>query len=210
MGYYVKQGQSSMFQYLKLKDEECQILKEISMLKKNKKEKIVQKIKRKGINPIVISRKIKQDLDFIEILNNYDITIFDGKWFMQYILQEIIDYLKDKTKNIDEITILTNDLTDEVRQNIRKFANKYKKIRIVTNHLERFRSVEEELLEKCGIPIITTNNKRKALIKSGLIINFDFVQETINQYNINENAIIINLNSKIKVNKKRFSRNYNN
>ena len=52
--------------------------------------------------------------------------------------------------------------------------------------------------------MIITNNKRKALSKSELIVNFDFVQEVINQYNIVENATIINLNDKIKINEKRF------
>lgn len=207
MGYYIKQGQSSMFQYIKLIEEECQILKPIFNITKKKKEKVVQKIKRRGISQAVISREIKQDLEFVELLHNYDIVIFDGKWLMQYMLQEIIDYLKEKQKveNTDEITILANDLTNEVKQNIKRFANTYKKIRIVTNHLEKFKRVEEELFESNGIPIIISNNKRKVLAKSELIINFDFVQETINQYNIYENAVIINLDDKIKINKKRFS-----
>lgn len=204
MGYYIRQGQSSIFQHIKLIGEECQILKLITNITKSKKEKVVQKIKRKGINQVVLSKELKQNKEFIELLNNYDIIIFDGKWLMQYMLQKITNYLEAKTQNIDEITILANDLTNEVKQNIKRFANKYKQIRIVTNHIEKFKKVEEELFKNNGIPIIISNNKRKALAKTKLIINFDFVQETINQYNINENAIIINLSNKIKINKKRF------
>lgn len=204
MGYYIKQGQSSIFQHIKLVKEECQILKPISNITKKKKEKVLQKIKRKGINKVVVSKEIKENKEFIALLNNYDITIFDGKWLMQYMLQQIIDYLKGKTQNADEITILANDLSNEVKQNIKRFAGIYKQIKIVTNHIEKFKRVEKELFEKSGIPIIISNNKRKALAKSELIINFDFVQEIINQYNINENAIIINLSDKIKINKKRF------
>lgn len=204
MGYYIKQGQSSIFQYITLVEEECQILKPISNITKKKKEKVVQKIKRKGINQVVVSKEIKENKEFIALLNNYDITIIDGKWLMQYMLQRIINYLIKKTENADEITILANDLTNEVKQNIKRLAGIYKKIRIVTNHIEKFKRVEEELFENSGIAIIISNNKRKALAKSELIINFDFVQETINQYNINENAIIINLSDKIKINKKRF------
>lgn len=140
------------------------------------------------------------------MLRNYDIAIIDGKWLMQYMVEDIIQYLdeKQKIKENSGISILANDLNNEVRQNIRKFSNKYKKIRIVTNHLEKFKKLEEELYEEKGISIIITNNKRKALSKSELIVNFDFVQEVINQYNIVENATIINLNDKIKINKKRF------
>lgn len=210
MGCYIKQGQSSILQDIKLIENECQILKPLDKITKKKKEKIIQKITRKGINQVVVSKDIKNNQEFIDLLNNYDITIFDGKWLMQYMLRPIINYLKKQRENIDEITILANDLTNEVTQNLKRFANTYKKIRIVTNHLEKFKRVEEELFETTGIPIIISNNKRKALAKSEIIINFDFVQEIINQYNINENATIINLSDKIKINKKRFSRNHNN
>ncbi len=205
MAYYIKQGQRSIFQEIKIIEDECQIQKNISKLSYKKLEKLVKKIKKKNINPVVLSKEIKRNQELIEILNNNDITIFDGKWFMQYMLQDITRYLEQKISTTDEITILANDLSDEVKQNIKIFSNMYKKIRIVTNHLEKFKKLEQELYEENGTPIITTNNKRKALAKSDLIVNFDFVQESINQYNINENAIIINLSKKIKITKKRFN-----
>ena len=206
MAYYIKEGQSSIFREIKLYENECRISRLNSNSSKKKIEKIVKKIKKKKIEEVVLSKEIKQNKEFIQELNNYDITIFDGKWFMQYMISQIICYLekKEKISTVEEITILANDLTNEVKQNIQKFLNTYKKIRIVTNHLEKFKRIEEELYETTGISIILTNNKRKALSKSELIINFDFVQETINQYNIYEKAIIINLNNVIKINKKRF------
>ena len=204
MVYYIKEGQSSIFKNVKINKNECKIPPTTSNIKRMKK--IGSKLKKKKIEQVVLSRKIKNGKEFIEILNNYDITIFDGKWFMQYLLKDIIDYTKKKMRitNDDEISILANDLNNEVKQNIKKFANTYKKIRVVTNHLEKFEKLENEMYEENGTSIIITNNRRKALAKSVLIINFDFVQETINQYNIAENAIIINLNDKIKINKKRF------
>ena len=53
--------------------------------------------------------------------------------------------------------------------------------------------------------ITITNNKRKSLLKSEIILNFDFVQEVLNEYNIYENAIIINIEGDIKILKKRFN-----
>ena len=205
MIYYVKEGQRSIFPKIKIKENECEISEINNNIKKT--ERTIKKIKKKNINQIVLSKQLKKKQEFIKLLNNYDITIFHGKWLMQFLLQEIILYLneKEKIKNIDEITILANDLSNVVKQNIINFANLYKKIRIVTNHLVKFKRLEEELYEKNGVSIIMTNNKRKALSKSDLIINFDFVEEIINQYIINENAIIINLDKKIKVNKKRFN-----
>ena len=205
MIYYIKEGQSSIFSKVNIKGNEC----EISKINKNNKkaERIVKKLKKKNINKIVISKKLKENQQMIKQFNNYDITIFDGKWLMKYLLGEIIEYIGQiqKLQPIDEIAILSNDLSDEVKNNIINFSNKYKKIRIVTNHIEKFKKLEQEIYDKYGVSIIITNNKRKALAKSILIINFDFVQETINQFNINENAIIINLEEKIKINKKRYN-----
>lgn len=206
MVYYIKKGQSSIFPLIKIYENECKISNINSSRTKKKIEKIVKKMKKKKIEQVVISEEMKKNKEFVEKLNNYDITIFDGKWLMQYILPQIICYIKEKQiiPDVEEVTILANDLTNEVNQNIQRFAHTYKKIRIVTNHLEKFKKIEEKLYETTGISIIITNNKRKALSKSELIINFDFVQETINQYNIYEKAIIINLNNIIKINKKRF------
>lgn len=205
MAYYLKEGQSSIFPKVKIHENECVISKIGTNIKRI--EKTVKKIQKKNIRQVVLNRKIKENEQFIKELNNYDIATIDGKWLMQYMLKDIIAYLEEKRKisNADEITILVNDLNDEVKQNIKRFANIYKKIRIITNHLEKFRRIEQELYEENGISIIITNNKRKALSKASLIVNFDFEQESINQYNINENAIIINLSDKIRINKKRFS-----
>lgn len=204
MIYYLKQGQRSIISKVKIKENKCEISKQTSI---KKTEKIVKKIKKKNIEKVVLSKQLKEKKELIKTLKNYDITILDGKWLMQFMVEEIIDYLKQNGKvgNTDEIAILINDLTDMARENIKNFASKYKKIRIITNHAERFKNFEKELYEQNGISIIISNNKRKAISKSKLIINFDFVEETINQYNINENAIIINLANNITINKKRFS-----
>jgi hypothetical protein len=203
--YYIRKGQSSYFSKIKIFQNECEISQDIFNIKKT--EKIVKKIKKKKIEQVVLSKEVKQNVELIKQLENYDITILDGKWLMQYMIEDIINYLEKnrKIEKIDEITILVNDLTEDVMQNIKKFANTFKKIRIVTNHLEKFKKIEKELYEKKGISTIITSNKRKAMSKSILIVNFDFVQEAINQYNVNENAIIINLSDKIGIDKKRFS-----
>ena len=53
--------------------------------------------------------------------------------------------------------------------------------------------------------ITVTNNKKKSLSKSKIILNVDFPTELINKYNINDEAIIINLRGNVKINKKRFN-----
>ena len=52
-----------------------------------------------------------------------------------------------------------------------------------------------------GIIITITNNKKKSLMKSQIIINVDFPKELIDRYRINEYATIINIKEKLKINK---------
>ena len=90
-------------------------------------------------------------------------------------------------------------------ENLKIIMQKYKRVNIVTNHIEKFRKIEEQILEKYGIMITVGNNKRKSLSKAKIILNVDFPTELVNNYNIYEEAIIINLKNKVKINKKRFN-----
>ena len=56
-----------------------------------------------------------------------------------------------------------------------------------------------------GIMITIVNNKKKSLMKSKIILNIDFPNELINKYMIKEDAIIINVPGKVKINRKRFN-----
>lgn len=102
------------------------------------------------------------------------------------------------------LSILINDLTDIEFENIKKLAQSYKNVNIVTNHIEKFKKLEEQLMEE-GIVITISNNKKKSLMKSQIILNVDFPKELINKYMINDEAIIVNIPEKIKINKKRFN-----
>lgn len=50
-----------------------------------------------------------------------------------------------------------------------------------------------------------SNNKRKSLFESKIVINIDFPEESINKYKIYDNSIIINISDKINVQSKRFN-----
>ena len=100
---------------------------------------------------------------------------------------------------------MINDLTDIEFENIKTLARKYKNINIVTNHMEKFKNLEKQLQEDEGIIITITNNRKKSLMKSKIILNIDFPQELINKYNVQDEAIIVNIKRKTKINKKRFN-----
>lgn len=61
------------------------------------------------------------------------------------------------------------------------------------------------MYDEHGIVLNISNNKKSSLLKSQIIINLDFPQELINQYNIYNDAIIINILEKIYIHKKKFN-----
>lgn len=177
-------------------------------------QKQIEKISRKtqkivGIlsnsKKIVLSKNMKKEEKFINYLNTYGIEISDGRWLSEVLLTDIINFIveKQKMKKIN-LSILINDLTDIEFENIKLLAKKYTNMNIVTNHIEKFKKLEKQLQEE-GIIITITNNKKKSLMKSQIIINVDFPKELINKYRINENATIVNVKRPIKIAQKRFN-----
>ena len=104
------------------------------------------------------------------------------------------------------VSILVNDVEDYVLENIKLIVRKYKRVNIVTNHLEKFKKLEKEIFEKDGIMVTVTNNKKKSLTKSNVILNYDFPTELINKYKIYDEAIILNVKQNVSISSKRFNR----
>ena len=171
-------------------------------------EKVVKILKKSQVQNVVISKIVHEREEFKNILYQNGINIFDGRWLFTYLLKDIIKYL-EKENNIKEedteIAIMTNFVTDVIIQNILDLSKKFKRLNIITNHIEYFRRIEEDLYNNLGIMITISNNKKKSLLKSNIILNMDFPQELIQKFNINENAIIINFDDDIKITKKRFN-----
>lgn len=170
-----------------------------------KTNKILQRTNSKTI---LISKKIKKQEYYINYLNSYNIKIIDGKWLSEILSYDILEYVT-KTKKIKkeetQIAITINEITENMLQNIRKIVKDYKRVNIITNHISNFKNIENQILEKDGIMITVSNNKRKSLSKAKIILNIDFPTELINKYNIYEEAIIINLKGNVKINNKRFN-----
>lgn len=154
---------------------------------------------------IILSKKMKKEEKYINYLNTYGFEIANGRWLFEVLLTDIVDYAVENQKMEKvNISILINDLTDIELENIKILAKKYNTINIVTNHIEKFRNLEKKLDEQ-GIIITITNNKKKSLMKSQIIVNVDFPKELINKYRINENAIVINIKKSLKIVQKRFN-----
>ena len=175
-------------------------------------EKLAQKTskiisKYSNSKKIVISKNLQEETLYINYLNSYGLDISDGRWLYEILATDIIKYIIEKKKIKKEettISILINDLTEIELENIKILAENYKSLNIVTNHIEKFKKLEDKFMEN-GIMITISNNKKKSLMKSKIILNVDFPNELINKYMIKEDAVIINVPGKVKINKKRFN-----
>ena len=153
--------------------------------------KLVKRLLLNETNNVVIDKELITCEKLINLLRANDIKIFDGKWLEKYLILDILEYIINKKQIIKaetEIAITANEITDLLIEMIKILSKQYKKLTIVTNHIEKLRKIEKEIKEK-----------------SQVIINMDFNQELINQYKIYEEAIIINAEENIRIDAIRFN-----
>ena len=193
-------------QKIKIKQDNCKI--GLNVEKERKIKKVIKKLIKNEVTNVVLSKEFDENRDLINALNASNIKIFDGRWLQKYLAVQILDFIVNQTnikKEECEIAITVNQITDLSIELIKILAKQYKRLTVVTSHIEKLRKIENEIYEKEGILIVISNNQKKSLLKSQIILNIDFCKEILNKYQVNENAIIINFEGDIKINHKRFS-----
>ncbi len=151
-------------------------------------------IKEEKINNIIVSEELKK-IDGIK--NTYvSKSLENGKYLLKIMIDKAIEYISNtKNERIENQTIyiLVNEYSKINLEIIQLLTYKVKSVNIVTNQLRRFLIFEKKIYENSGIMITVSNNKRKGIKRASWIINFDFSQEELLQYNINRDAFFINL-----------------
>lgn len=170
---------------------------------KKLEQKVINMLKTIKNNSIELSDELtlmlreSDNLTLKNLLNNLQ----NNKVIYRNELENVIKYiLSFKNKKIEEIELylLIKNYQNCNKENIIKFAKKVQCITIVTYNVRAFSIIEEEIYNKYGIPIIITNNKRKGLLRAKYIINFDFNEDNIKDYNVPRTGILFNLsNNKI-------------
>jgi len=167
---------------------------------------LLKKIYNENIENIVLSEVLNTNKLLKNKLYDNNINILNGRFLYKALSYNVLEYIyKYKKDKFNEVTILINDLNNIDIQNIILISTKVKRVNIVTNHIEKFKEIDNYLYNKLGILINISNNKQKSLSKSTIIINYDFPEELINSYVINTNAIIINTYEEIKIRCMRFN-----
>ena len=125
------------------------------------------------------------------------------------LLIEALEYVnKIQGNKLDEmdLTILVNNASNLNMYLIEKLAHKVKSIKIVSKTIYKFKKLEEKLYNDYGIALQFSNSYRKSLLKSKIIINLDFSQTDIDEYNIDNSAMLINCScNNIKIKSKLFN-----
>lgn len=171
-------------------------------------KRINKKLYDNNIENVVLSNYLEENEILKQKLYCQNINILDGRYLFYLLIPEIIEYIlkrqKVKLQN-GEVTLLINDFTQNNAKIITYIAQNVKRVNIVTNHSNKFKKIEDYLYNELGVILNITNNKSKSLSNANLIINIDFPEEIINKYEINSNAIIVNIFNEIKIRAKKFN-----
>lgn len=190
------------------KDNKILVNFDLNKFNIRKTKKILKILNKHSVKNVVLSKETQKNEILINYLNSNNVNIFNGRWLEKYLAYEIIKYIlvkKNIKKEETEIAILINQIDEVSTENIKLFAKEFKRINVVTNHIEKLKKIEENIFDEFGIMITITNNKKKSLKNAKIILNMDFPEELINKFNIYDEAIILNLDGNAKINKKRFS-----
>lgn len=202
----------SMFKKLTIKQQEGFTICILPVKQENLDKKIEIFIKKLSSNRfkkykfVLPKQLMKKNIYFL--LDKYHIDYYKGIEIKKYFLFNILEYinkLQNKKNYEREITILVNENSDTNLHIIKQLAKESKYIKIVSKNIYQFRKIENELYEKHGIALQFSNSYRKSLLKSELIVNIDFFESEVNEYEINHQAIIINLFKNIKIDTKLFN-----
>ena len=199
------------FKKIIVNGEKILINRDVNKINLRSKVKIVNLLRRYLLEnkskQIILSENLKKNNDFFNLLQSNNIDIVNGKWLFKILVPDIVEEIVKKNnlkKEELEIIFTVNKLDSQIENYIELFSMKFKSVGIVTNHISKFKRIEEKLYKNNGILITVTNNRRKSLLKSNIIINIDFPKELLNKFAINDNAIIINIEEESNIKKKRF------
>lgn len=175
----------------------------------NKTYKNLEKIlKMYRIKKVCLSNKFKDNEKFEEFLKSNQVMKVTKEILNKYLIQEVIEFVcnsKEEKIQYQEISFLINKnniITNLIINNIAKIV---KNVNVITTNQNQFRTLENRLYNNDGIVLNLTNNYKKSLMNSNVIINFDFSQEQINRYDIPKYACIIDFSkNNININKKSF------
>lgn len=174
----------------------------------NKLRKIISKLKTQEDKIYLISNELKAN-NMCQVMEEYSEEYIKEEKIKKALLVYIIEYIcsmQEKEIADLDLTILVNNTSNINMYLIEKLAKQVKTLKIVSLHINKFKKLEERLYNEEGIPIQFSNSYKKSLKKSEIIINLDFNELEINEYDICNNAIIVNcIDNNVKIKSRLFN-----
>ena len=174
----------------------------------NKFKKMMKEIYKYKEYTYVISEDLST-AQVYKLMKEYDISYLKGNDIKKYLISKVLEYinnLQNKELGNTEISILIKDISEFNIYLVEKLSKVLKNIKVVTPNIYKFKKLEEKLYNEYGIALQLSNSYKKSLSKSNMIVNLDFNQIDINEYEIFNSAIIINTSEEIiKIKSKLFN-----
>lgn len=179
-------------------------------IKKNNRvsKKLNKLLYKKCAKNVVLSNALLKNEIIKNSLYAENINILDGRKLFNLLAKQAVEKVcKLANKQIEEIeiSILVNDYDETNMKNIISIAKDVKRLNIVTNHVEKFNNLQDYLYDELGILIKISNNKKKDLLNSKIILNMDFPEEILNKFCLPQKSVIINLSNEINIKTKQFN-----
>lgn len=211
----LKQKIKNYFNIIEIEYVNNKVLLTLPINYKSKEKKIIKVAKKLNkilykdcIQNIVLSKDLFKSETLKNILYSQNINILDGSKLFSLltnkVIKQICTYAGAKIEEL-EISVLVNDSNSTNIANITEIAKNVKRLNIITNHIEKFEKLQDYLYNELGIMIKISNNKKKDLLNSQIILNIDFVEELINNYKLPYKCVFINLCNKINIKSKQFN-----
>lgn len=187
----------------KIDDMECLVVPEINerMLKKLK---ILADIR--CWKNICVSNRLLENPDFLTFASTSSLKVMDGRWLFKNIIDQVVEFIAEtKHEKLEnkEISILCNKLDDTMMEKIKELCVKVKVCNILTSQMKQFQKMEQEIYRNHGVILNISSNYKKALLKSSMIINFDFSKKDLEKKCMfAKDSILINVKEDVAISKK--------
>ncbi len=161
-----------------------------------KVKKLMQKY---NIQTLVAEEKLQKYHMFNKIIEDEikKIHILDGRGIMPYLIKEIIEFTLKKQNlktETEDLYICAKEVNNICVENIYYLIHYFKTVNIITPNIRQFQNIADQVENQVSTVITVTNNKKKSLKKSKIIVNFDFSEQEIKKYTIYRDATIITIN----------------
>lgn len=178
-------------------DEDKKIYLIIDENNKNIYKNIIKKLKDEKTKTQKVQIVLEDDLkEYIDYFSEF--KILNGKDFMNNNVKTILEkILENIPMALQDVFILTNKYNEQSIRTIKNIGQEFKSVNVISKEIEKYKTLED-ILENETIVFSIANNKKKSLKKAKIIINMDFSNEQLQEYNICRSAIIVNL-SKEKI-----------